>query len=204
MTDNTWLYLDAQTPYADRQLMGALPPRVADARQHGGMIAAVPREDCAQLLAVPGGEPVEELHLTLVYLGDDVTGQSPDGVERLTAQFASENPAIPARVFGHALFNPQPAVPLHDDTNEAPEPCAVYLVNDQAGQETPLTGLQGELATEATRVFDLPRQHRPFTAHVTAGYGLDVAELDYVGDIVFDRLRLAFGGNHTDYPLTGR
>jgi hypothetical protein len=45
-------------------------------RHTGGMIALVPSNP--NMLRVPGGDPAEELHLTLAYLGDDVTGWRPE------------------------------------------------------------------------------------------------------------------------------
>lgn len=41
-------------------------------RHTGGMLALVPANP--NMLLVPGGDPASELHLTLAYLGDDVTG----------------------------------------------------------------------------------------------------------------------------------
>ena len=40
----------------------------------GGLIALYPRAGDAQTLAIPGGEPADYLHLSLVYLGDDIAG----------------------------------------------------------------------------------------------------------------------------------
>lgn len=45
-------------------------------RHTGGMVALVPSNP--NMLRVPDGDPPEELHLTLAYLGDDVTGWSPE------------------------------------------------------------------------------------------------------------------------------
>jgi hypothetical protein len=49
----------------------------------GGMIALVPSNDSLVNLVVPGGDPVTELHLTLAYLGDDVTDWDADTVAAL-------------------------------------------------------------------------------------------------------------------------
>lgn len=45
-------------------------------RHTGGMVALVPSNP--NMLRVPDGDPPEELHLTLAYLGDDVTGWRPE------------------------------------------------------------------------------------------------------------------------------
>ena len=55
---------------------------MADTGEHtGGMLALVP--DNADALAVEGGDPAGELHLTLLYLGDDVTGWGEGQADRL-------------------------------------------------------------------------------------------------------------------------
>lgn len=45
-------------------------------RHTGGMVALVPSNP--NMLRVPNGDPAGELHLTLAYLGDDVTGWQPE------------------------------------------------------------------------------------------------------------------------------
>jgi hypothetical protein len=162
------------------------PPAVlaaADGPHTGGMIALVPADPGA--LVVEGGDPPEQLHLTLAYLGEDVTGWSDeqrtavlDAVRRL----AEATPPVEAEVMGHAAFNPTGA-------NDR-EPCAVYLVSGDM-----LPTLKGEAAA-----FDVS-EHPVFLPHVTAGYGLDPAALSYVGPVEFDRLRVALGEEITDYPL---
>ena len=54
--------------------------RVADAEQAkktGGMVALLPRSSDVDALLVSGGEPPEDIHMTVVYLGEDVRGQDP-------------------------------------------------------------------------------------------------------------------------------
>src|SRR5690348_3424103 len=90
----------------------------------GGMIAWVPRERDADKLKVidPGAEPVEELHVTIAYLGDDVTNTSAEQAREWAQAVwtaASELGPQTVKVFGHAVFNP-----------DGDEPCAVYLVGD--------------------------------------------------------------------------
>jgi 2'-5' RNA ligase len=155
----------------------------ADEPHTGGMIALVPADPGA--LVVEGGDPSEQLHLTLAYLGEDVTGWSVeqraevlDAVRRL----AAATPPVEAEIMGHAAFNPTGA-------NDR-EPCAVYLVSGEM-----LPALKGEAAA-----FDVS-EHPVFLPHVTAGYGLDPSALSYVGPVVFDRLRVALADEVTDIPL---
>ena len=50
---------------------------MADGARTSGMVALVPSADDVDKLAVNGGEDPSELHLTLAYLGDDVSQLSP-------------------------------------------------------------------------------------------------------------------------------
>ena len=49
----------------------------------------------------------------------------------------------------------------------------------------------------------MPRQHSPWAPHVAATYGsVDQADLDHgTGPVRFDRIRVAFAGEYTDFPL---
>lgn len=171
---------------------GEAPPARRD-----GMIALIPAN--ADQLAVDGGDPAEEMHLTLAYLGDDVASWTPqqrDAVLNLGQSLADVTPPMEARVFAHAHFNPDGG-PDGDR-----EPCAVYLIGDGvslANERDTLLELLRENLGEAS----MPEQHAPFVPHVTAGYGLGTDALSYTGPITFDRVRVALGGEITDYPLGG-
>lgn len=154
--------------------------------QTGGMIALMPREEDAAALAVAKGDPPEQMHLTLVYLGDDVGEMDTrlrNAIAAATANVAVGLPPVKASVVGHATLNP-------DDPER--DPCAVYLVGDS----DLLAPVRGELASMAAS-----EQHEPFLAHVTAGYGLDQRKLSFTGPVVFDRLRVALGEEFYDFPL---
>jgi hypothetical protein len=153
----------------------------------GGMVALIPRDDDAAALVVPKGDPAGQMHLTLAYLGNDVSEMDTrqrNAIVGAAANVAVSLPPVRARVFGHATLNP--------DGHEGREPCAVYLVGD-----SPLLGpLRQELAAMGSG-----EQHEPFLAHVTAGYGVDQRKLSFTGPVVFDRLRVALGMEHYDFPL---
>lgn len=162
--------------------------RVADQQEHtGGMIALLPRAADADRLAVDGGEDPGELHLTIAYLGDDVSDMDPGMREQLLADVA-RTAAVLAPVQGnamsHSIFNP------NGDGDR--DPCAVYLV---VGDGLPAV-------REALGEHDVS-EHPMWLPHVTAGYGLGVEAMSYTGPVVFDRLRVALGGEHTDVELTG-
>lgn len=149
----------------------------------GGMIALVPADP--GVLVVDGGDPAEELHLTLAYLGDDVSDLDESGRAMILSDargVAEQMAPVEAEIMGHAAFNPTGA-------NDR-DPCAVYLVSGPG-----LPDVKAAFAGHDTS------EHPVFLPHVTAGYGLAPGDLSYVGPVVFDRLRVALGAEVTDFPL---
>lgn len=166
--------------------------RLVDAEQPdetGGLIALYPRAGDAQTLAIPGGEPVDYLHLSLVYLGDDIGGLAEDELQKALRNLAVAHPhPITAHVFGHAIF----------DLNEGPfDNAVVYLVGDSPD----LAPFRQQALKSSEHLVPTPAQHEPWVAHVTASYGPSDAVLTYTGDIVFDRIGLSSGGHTTYFPL---
>lgn len=172
---------------------------------NGAMVALVPSDADAKRLAVEGGEPLDQLHLTLVYLGeadqfDEATRQALIDAGRDTALGWS---SVEAQAFAPALFNPT-----------GDEPCAVLICSGSEVAEFYETVL-----ADVTELVDLPDdRHVPFIPHITLAYlpadedpglidmgpgdGLDVARR--CGPVTFDVLRFAFGGEVTDIPLGSR
>lgn len=169
---------------------------MADTPRTAGMIALIPTTEDAHRLAVAGGEDPDDLHLTLVYLGDDVTDWDDEVVDQLTTDLDEATTALggrlAARVMGHAAFNPDGGPDADRD------PCAVYLVGD-TNQVGPLRDSVLELL--ARHKLPIATQHDPYLPHVTAGDNLDAAGLAGAGPIQFDRLRLALGDQEIDVPL---
>lgn len=188
----------------------------------GGMVALLPADP--SLLAVPGGDAPEELHMTLAYLGDDVTGWDGEVVAAvhqralaLTDHAAEGAPPGPVEevevgeyrgpgqmgpvtlnVFAHALFNP-------NGGPDGQDPATVYLF-DGSEQRGTAEAIQSEVVYRMRDLLgDLlfPEQHERWEPHVTAGYGVEPTALNFTGPVTFDRLRVALGGNVTDYPLGG-
>lgn len=160
----------------------------------GAMVALVPSDEDTKRLAVPGGEPVDRLHLTLRYLGKAVDFGGPSQahlVELVRAYFASFGP-VTGDLFSLAIFNPA-----------GDEPAIVGLV----GGDDVARAYNATAAAVEDYGADLPAPRQPFAAHVTLVFSGDasrVADLvDRVGSITFDRVRVAFGGVITDIPLTG-
>lgn len=210
-------------PTVDQQLTEADKPEYT-----GGMIALVPTEEDAARLAVDGGNLADRLHLTLAYLGDDVTGWEPAIVDavhevarKLTdraAELAGDESGQPVpagaeeedyrgpgqrgpltlHIFSHSHFNPNGGP---DDQ----KPCMVYQFSGEGdlGEVESLSGNVCYEVKDAIGEVNFPEQHARFTPHVTAGYNLPPDALSYTGPVSFDRLRVVLADQVTDYPLGG-
>jgi 2'-5' RNA ligase len=162
---------------------------VADAEQAkstGGMIALLPSRQDAYQLVVPGGEPIEDLHLTLAYFGEDVSAFDPAELRARCEFLANSYGPQQCKVFGRAQFNAS-----------SPDACAVYLIGDNST----LTLLRDDVQDFSHALFQMPDQHEPFVPHVTAGYGLDPQQLTYEGPVLFDRIQLAWAGQDFEVRL---
>lgn len=163
--------------------------RSADAEQAkatGGMVALYPRVADGQKLVVPGGEPLDDLHCTVVYLGQDVQGQDPTELIDHLHYVAPNFGPIEANIFGSGIFNAS-----------GDDPCVVYLV----GGSPDITGLFRELkGFVSERYPGAAEQHDPYIPHITAAYGAGVG-IDYEGPIVFDRIGLRWPGADQDFIL---
>lgn len=162
-----------------------------EAKHSGGMVALYPRQDYAAQLAIPNGEPQEELHLTLVFLGEDVGGMAPGPLIQSVSEAVHSYTVIDARVMGRAEFN-------HDGSS--PDgPCAVYLIGDNPQ----LPDLHQDVLNAANDAVNVPYQHTPWVPHLTAGYGIDPRQLTYTGTVIFDRIGVAWAGDTHFLPLLG-
>lgn len=170
----------------------------------GAMIALIPTAAHAEALALEGGEDVGELHLTLFFLGDDADDWSEDQrrelIQGIEARAASMGGPVHANAFGANHWNPASA-----------SPCWVWAVGDdyEAPEDAPTLHEARNAAVDALEDThnhpDLPFQHSPWAPHVCAAYTAEAWPLEPMaertGPLVFDRIRVAFGGEHTDIPL---
>lgn len=168
-----------------------------DTEHTGAMIALLPSEDDMARLVVPGGEEDEELHLTLCYLGDaaKIPLMTRDRIIE-SLRFMTKNvPIIDANGFGIATFNEQDG---EKDT------CVVLLVfGDEVA--TAKRQLCQDIESIMYDGYGMPEQHQPWIPHVTLAYTNDSTLAQTLGDregpIRFDHVRVAFGGEVTDFPL---
>ena len=183
-----------------------------NSHQSGGMIALMPTAVDAKRLALKGGEAAAELHCTLLFLGDDGsvwTEEQRDALQESFTSVIAENGLSPiqANVFGAAHWNGNGDKPswvwsVGDNPDREPEDSTLeearWTMGDAFGMAMAMT--DGELP-------EPPVQHSPWVAHVCAAYTDDltlVRELEKrLGPVTFDRIRLSFGDDDRDIPLSG-
>lgn len=157
-----------------------------DAKQQGGMIALRLRDSDAQMLAIPGAEPVEDLHVTVLFFGSEVQPAIPSAIADACNYAILNFTTIYGNIFSHAEFNPN-----------TPDACAVYLVSGSSD----FTELRDMLQRELLGKIEIPEQHEPYIPHITMGYGLSTNMLSYTGEVCFDRITVNWAGQQLVYPL---
>jgi SPP1 gp7 family putative phage head morphogenesis protein len=197
---------DAATA-AGSPTMDADPETFAeDAIHTGAMVALVPVDP--QVLALEDGEPVEELHLTLFYLGEaaDIPPELQIAMLAEIGSRAANNWAGPieATGFGAAIWNP-----TSDD------PSLVLNVGDSDLRSIRDDVQQGIInapdnADGGRPDWTMVDQHEPWVPHVCLAYDDPAnlvakmpAALERVGPIEFDRVRVAFANETHDFKLGG-
>lgn len=177
----------------------------------GAMIALAPSEAHAARLTVDGGEPADQLHVTLLYLGEaaDIPAEARAALVERLRELVEETVGpdfdgpITADGFAVSLFNP-PGV-VRDDGKQR-DPCVVLgLSGDDLDALRDLVVGAVDEVDAADEGWALPEQHAPWIPHITLAYNPDpgmVTELsDRVGPVTFDRLRVTFAGELIDIPL---
>ncbi len=164
-----------------------------DEEHTGAMVALVPTDADTQRLALDGYESPDQLHLTLVYLGEGADWNDEQRQLLIDVLTAWDLPGpIDANAFGVSNLNP-----------DGTDPCWVLNVGGDELDgvhelvEEVLEGMNGELPV-------IPDQHNPWLAHITLAYteeDLHAEAARSLGPVTFDRLRLAFAGDVTDIPL---
>lgn len=164
----------------------------------GGMIALMPAMDDANALAldVDGAEPASELHTTLLFLGEasEWGFANRQLLTSVVAEIVEKYVTITTETFSVNIFNPRT-----DDFNTA-------VVLGVRGTDL-LVALHKSISENITDVFDdeVPEQHTPWVPHITLAYSDDMSvvkqAMKKLGPVTFDRVRVVFGGEITDYPL---
>jgi 2'-5' RNA ligase len=177
-----------------------MPRWVTKAEEHTGVMVALYPDPAAakQIAAQPGvTEPVDELHLTLVFLGDSTETALATNKERVveaTKQWAAAHgKPMKGTINGLGRF-------FHseeDGTN------AVYVSPDVPG----LPELRQSLVDWIEKAgFDYAQNHG-FTPHITVAYVPEDAATPNIrieAPVTFDQVTLAWGGEQYTYPLGQR
>jgi 2'-5' RNA ligase len=155
----------------------------------GAMVALMPVRADAQRLAVEGGLGPEELHVTLMYLGEaaDLDELTRTRIMSSASALAGTFSSFTADAFSVSMFNPN-----------GEDPCIVLgLSGDQLAQ------MHLFLADRDGERFP---QRSPYIPHMTLRYTDDTSALEGLknrtGSVRFDRVRVAFGGEYVDFPFS--
>lgn len=162
----------------------------------GAMIALRMSDADAEALAVEGGERVEELHLTLGFLGQ--AADIPEETQRLIVDEMSAYLADRREQTGEPVTGETFAVSAFNATSDERQTAIVLSLNGPA-----LAAVHDGVMERLATVFTAPEQHQPWAAHVTLIYSDDLSLVERLADrsgqpMTFDRLRIAFGGEVTD------
>lgn len=170
----------------------------ADGTVHtGAMIALVPTPEDAARLAEGIGEPEDQLHLTLRYLGkaaDWGTQMKQDVIEGVRALAEGDSHPVEGNGFHVAMFNP-----------DGEEPCIVLGVggDEVDAQHKQVEEILLDLVDKYDDELPLPEAHKPFIPHITLEYTDDASRVGELtgktGPVTFDRIRVAFGGDVVDF-----
>lgn len=154
--------------------------------QTGAMIALIPTAEDAARLALVGHLAPEDLHVTLAYLGEaEALDDRQRALIAARVNSLSRRSPIIGSIFGHGTFAP--------DADKV----ATYLLN----VEDSVSEFRAGLLEGITAVMDLPEQHSPWVPHITAGNGITGDMLSELGEVTFDRLRVAYAGKVYDTTL---
>jgi 2'-5' RNA ligase len=179
---------------------------LADGEHLGcGVIALMPTEADAKRLKLAGGESAADLHVTLFFLGCDMAAFAQDDRVSLTnrvmdAMTEAGPTTVTGNVFGVSHWN-----------GNGEDPCWVLTVGDAPAETRGETGSKLETVREligsALDLSQFPEPHSPFAPHIRMAYTSDLSlakELQKrLGPVEFDRVRVAFGSDYTDIPLSG-
>lgn len=80
--------------------------KTADADMQGAMVGLFLDEETAKKLKVRGGEPIENMHITLLYFADKAKDRDDwDEVRKIVEQVANQTPPLSGKISGYGVFN---------------------------------------------------------------------------------------------------
>ena len=166
----------------------------ADRVHTGAMIAFFPPAEVAQRLALPNGEPMGELHITMAFLGEAAELEDIDRLKQSVALWAKRQVPVDVRINGVARFN------TFDEQGNWP---LVALID---GHELGAmqTDLRHMLSFETSAEASTKHGFNPHItlAYIEPGQPWPVQELPDI-DFRLDTLSLVLAGQRFDVKLSG-
>lgn len=171
-----------------RRVMGLPTIAASGADKDGAMVAVFLPEEAGEKIKVKGGEPVDDMHITLAYFVDKQADRDDwDDVVRIVEQIANQTPSLTGSIGGYGVFQNEvdilwaaPSVPgLAELRHKVVEAC------NEAG-------------------FAVSEDHG-WAPHITLKYDFKgkLPRVDDKIEVDFDALSFARGGEHEHYDFTG-
>lgn len=162
--------------------------RTADADMDGAMVGLFVPEEIGKKLQVANGEPLKNLHITLLYFQDKAKDRDDwDEVRRIVEQVANQTPRLSGEVSGYGVF-------------QAEDGDVLWASPSILG----LAELRHKLYEACEEAGFRVNQEHDWVPHITLKYK-HTGKLPE-GDVKLDFPELSFaqGDEHDDYKLTGR
>lgn len=162
----------------------------AAAEEHSGMMIALFLDPAlAKKLAVKGGEKADSLHVTLVYLPDNMDRLRAVALKKLCEGLAQTLAPLSGRISGKGVFR-------NEDEGHV-----TYASVDLPG----LPEFRQRLVSAVRHAGFTVALNHGFTPHVTLGYANKEIPVEVGGhDLVFDDIVLMVGKDRTDFKLVGK
>src|SRR5580765_4695722 len=166
--------------------------KIEEAEHTGIMVGFFLKPDEAKQLAIPGGEPIEQLHCTLTFHGDKESIDDIDRLQRVIADYAASAPTLRGATSGVGHFT-------SSEWSDGLIP-VIALVNVPGLSDfrRNLVSVLEDAGYQAASNFE-------YSPHITLKYAntYEYLPIDNIGNapLTFDTLTLAVGDDHYEYPL---
>ena len=173
-----------------RALSGLLrrPQGASEADHEGAMIAIYLPEDVGKQIEVKGGEPIEDMHITLAYFVDKAADRDDwDELAKIVESFSNKHGKLTGKIGGYGVF--------HNDVD------VLWASADLPG----VNELRHEIVEAAEDAGFMVSKDHSFTPHITLKYDHKgkLPKRDPI-DVTFDELCLTTGGEKLAFDLTGK